>query len=177
MSRRQLLSPHTTGTTAFGDPGNRPPRPQPMWHNAVESNDVGIHEFVAFCRLLGAEPDLVVNSGSGRLGPRPRKWDTAMDPLALVWGRCGRRMAIPSHPTFASGALATACTVCRANRRTFILSIVNPTEADQEITPRITGIRLGGPGTLRPIAAPNVNAAHSSKFLNEGWRKRCKFRL
>jgi alpha-N-arabinofuranosidase len=31
----------------------------------VESNDVGIHEFVAFCRLLEAEPYLAINSGFG----------------------------------------------------------------------------------------------------------------
>ena len=49
----------------LGDPDKRPPRPQPMWRNMVESNDVGIHEFVAFCRLLGAEPYVTVNSGFG----------------------------------------------------------------------------------------------------------------
>ena len=49
----------------IGDRDKRPPRPQPMWRNMVESNDVGIHEFVAFCRLLGAEPYVTVNSGFG----------------------------------------------------------------------------------------------------------------
>ncbi|MGH9405368.1 MAG: alpha-L-arabinofuranosidase [Terriglobia bacterium] len=49
----------------LGDRDKRPPRAQPMWRNAVESNDVGIHEFVAFCRLLGAEPYVAVNSGFG----------------------------------------------------------------------------------------------------------------
>ena len=43
----------------------RPPRRQAMWSARVESNDVGIHEFIAFCRLLGAEPDLTINSGFG----------------------------------------------------------------------------------------------------------------
>jgi alpha-N-arabinofuranosidase len=49
----------------LGDVDKRPPRPQPMWSSMVESNDVGLHEFVAFCRLLGAEPDLTINSGFG----------------------------------------------------------------------------------------------------------------
>ncbi|MEO8593729.1 MAG: alpha-N-arabinofuranosidase [Candidatus Solibacter sp.] len=49
----------------LGDPDKRPPRAQAMWSAAIESNDVGLHEFVAFCRLLGAEPDLTVNSGFG----------------------------------------------------------------------------------------------------------------
>jgi alpha-L-arabinofuranosidase len=49
----------------IGDVDQRPPRLQAMWSSRVESNDVGIHEFVAFCRLLGAEPDLTINSGFG----------------------------------------------------------------------------------------------------------------
>jgi alpha-L-arabinofuranosidase len=49
----------------LGDPDKRPPRSQPMWSGRLEPNDVGLHEFVAFCRLLGAEPDLTINSGFG----------------------------------------------------------------------------------------------------------------
>lgn len=49
----------------IGDRDKRPPRPQPMWGNRIESNDMGIEEFVAFCRLLGAEPYVAVNSGFG----------------------------------------------------------------------------------------------------------------
>lgn len=42
----------------LGDIDQRPPRGR-------ESNDVGLHEFVALCRLVGAEPDLTINSGYG----------------------------------------------------------------------------------------------------------------
>jgi alpha-N-arabinofuranosidase len=49
----------------IGDRDKRPPRKQPMWSDRVEPNDVGIHEFIAFCRLLGAEPYLAINSGFG----------------------------------------------------------------------------------------------------------------
>jgi alpha-L-arabinofuranosidase len=49
----------------IGDIDKRPPRLQAMWSGRVEPNDVGLHEFVAFCRLLGAEPDLTINSGFG----------------------------------------------------------------------------------------------------------------
>jgi alpha-N-arabinofuranosidase len=49
----------------LGDPDKRPPKPEPMWGNAIESNDVGIHEFISFCRLLGAEPYIAVNTGFG----------------------------------------------------------------------------------------------------------------
>ena len=49
----------------IGDRDKRPPRLQAMWSDRVESNDVGIHEFVGFCRLLGAEPYVAINSGFG----------------------------------------------------------------------------------------------------------------
>ena len=49
----------------LGDRDKRPPRLQPMWSDSVESNDVGLHEFFALCRLVGAEPDLAINSGFG----------------------------------------------------------------------------------------------------------------
>jgi alpha-L-arabinofuranosidase len=31
----------------------------------VESNDIGLHEFIGLCRLVGAEPDLTIDSGFG----------------------------------------------------------------------------------------------------------------
>lgn len=49
----------------LGDGDKRPPRLQPMWSDRVESNDVGLHEFIALCRLVEAEPDLAINSGFG----------------------------------------------------------------------------------------------------------------
>jgi alpha-N-arabinofuranosidase len=48
----------------IGDPDRRPPRKNPAW-KGVEHNDVGIHEFMALCRLIGAEPYIAVNSGLG----------------------------------------------------------------------------------------------------------------
>jgi alpha-N-arabinofuranosidase len=42
----------------LGDRDKRPPR-------GNESNDVGLHDFIALNRLVGAEPDLTVNSGYG----------------------------------------------------------------------------------------------------------------
>ncbi len=49
----------------LGDRDKRPPRVQPMWSDRVESNDVGLHEFMALNRLVGAEPDLAIDSGFG----------------------------------------------------------------------------------------------------------------
>ena len=49
----------------LGDRDKRPPRMQPMWSGGIESNDVGLHDFIALNRLVGAEPDLAIDSGFG----------------------------------------------------------------------------------------------------------------
>ncbi len=48
-----------------GDRDKRPPRFQAMWGNRIESNDVGLHELLALCRLAGGEPNVVIDSGFG----------------------------------------------------------------------------------------------------------------
>jgi alpha-N-arabinofuranosidase len=48
----------------IGDSDKRPPRRELAW-NGLESNDMGIDEFMTFCRLLGAEPYIAVNTGLG----------------------------------------------------------------------------------------------------------------
>jgi len=48
----------------IGDRDLRPTRKNPAW-KGIESNDFGLHEFVDFCRILNAEPLVVVNSGRG----------------------------------------------------------------------------------------------------------------
>ncbi|MCP5516089.1 MAG: alpha-N-arabinofuranosidase [Verrucomicrobiales bacterium] len=47
-----------------GDRDRRPPRTNPAW-TGVEHNDFGMHEFIRFCRLVGAEPWITVNTGFG----------------------------------------------------------------------------------------------------------------
>jgi alpha-N-arabinofuranosidase len=37
----------------------------PQGRHAVESNEFGLHEFMRLCRLVGAEPYLAANVGSG----------------------------------------------------------------------------------------------------------------
>ena len=48
-----------------GDPDRRPPRKNPAW-KGIEHNDVGIHEFLALCREIGAEAYIAVNTGLGQ---------------------------------------------------------------------------------------------------------------
>lgn len=47
-----------------GDRDRRPPRRNPAW-DGVEHNDFGTVEFVAFCRLVGADPVVTANMGFG----------------------------------------------------------------------------------------------------------------
>jgi alpha-L-arabinofuranosidase len=48
----------------IGDRDRRPPRKNPAWLG-VESNDVGIHEFMTFCELINTEAYIAVNAGLG----------------------------------------------------------------------------------------------------------------
>jgi alpha-N-arabinofuranosidase len=48
----------------IGPRDKRPPRKNPAW-KGVEHNDVGLDEFLEFCRELGTEPYIAVNTGLG----------------------------------------------------------------------------------------------------------------
>ena len=48
----------------IGDRDRRPPRKNPAW-TGVEHNDFGLDEFMDFCRELGTEPYIALNSGQG----------------------------------------------------------------------------------------------------------------
>ncbi|MBI2424451.1 MAG: alpha-N-arabinofuranosidase [Candidatus Hydrogenedentes bacterium] len=48
----------------IGPRDRRPPRKNPAW-KGIESNDVGIHEFMRLCELIGAEAYIAVNTGLG----------------------------------------------------------------------------------------------------------------
>ncbi len=46
------------------DRDKRPPRKNPAW-TGVEHNDFGMHEYIEFCKIVGAEPMIAVNTGLG----------------------------------------------------------------------------------------------------------------
>ena len=48
----------------IGDRDRRPPRKNPAW-TGIEHNDFGTDEFIDFCRELGTEPMIAVNTGLG----------------------------------------------------------------------------------------------------------------
>ena len=49
---------------AIGDPDKRPPTYDPVWR-ALQPNDIGTDEFMTLCQLLGVEPYITVNAGTG----------------------------------------------------------------------------------------------------------------
>ena len=49
----------------IGPPAKRPTRVNIHWGNYTEDNSFGTHEFIGLCRLIGAEPYLAGNVGSG----------------------------------------------------------------------------------------------------------------
>jgi alpha-N-arabinofuranosidase len=50
----------------IGDRDRRPPRKNPAWQG-VEHNDFGLDEFMTFCRTLGTEPYIALNTGLGTI--------------------------------------------------------------------------------------------------------------
>ena len=48
----------------LGDRDKRPTRTNPAW-TGIETNDVGMHEFVELCELINTEPMIAVNTGFG----------------------------------------------------------------------------------------------------------------
>jgi len=79
----------------IGDPDRRPPRKNPAW-KGVEPNDVGLHELMALCRLINAEPYVAVNTGTG--GPQAAA-DLVAYANAAESTPLGRLRAANGHPS------------------------------------------------------------------------------
>ncbi|HUZ97007.1 MAG TPA: hypothetical protein VMU57_19060 [Edaphobacter sp.] len=115
----------------IGDRDRRPPMFDYAW-NAMQSNDVGLDEFMTLCKLIGVEPYITVNAGFGdahsageeveymngsihtRLGaerarnghPEPyhiKYWDIGNEPYG-VWqlGRTDLKYYVLKHNEFAA---------------------------------------------------------------------------
>ena len=123
-----------------GDRDKRPPTYDYAW-NAMQSNDVGMDEFMTLCKLIGTEPYITVNAGFGdahsageeveymngstqtRLGaerarnghPEPyrvRFWDIGNEPYG-VWqlGRTDLKYYVLKHNEFAKAMRAADPTI------------------------------------------------------------------
>jgi alpha-N-arabinofuranosidase len=79
---------------AIGDRDRRPPRWDPAWR-VPQENDVGIDEFMTFCRLIGVEADYAVNSGFGDAWSAAQAVEYANGPVTTPMGRL---RAANGHP-------------------------------------------------------------------------------
>jgi alpha-N-arabinofuranosidase len=77
-----------------GDSDKRPPRRELAW-NGLESNDMGIDDFMTFCRLLGAEPYIAVNTGLGDAHSAAEEVEYVNGPFTT---RLGQLRAANGHP-------------------------------------------------------------------------------
>ena len=78
----------------LGDRDQRPPRRELAW-NGMESNDMGVDDFMTFCRLIGATPYLAVNSGLGDAHSAAEEVEYVNGPAT---SRLGRLRAANGHP-------------------------------------------------------------------------------
>ena len=78
----------------IGEHDLRPPRRELAW-NGMETNDMGIDDFMTFCRLIGAEPYLAVNSGFGDAHSAAEEVEYVNGPAT---SRLGKLRAANGHP-------------------------------------------------------------------------------
>jgi alpha-N-arabinofuranosidase len=78
----------------IGDADLRPPRRELAW-NGMESNDMGIDDFMTFCKLIGAEPYLAVNDGLGDAHSAAEEVEYVNGPATNRWGKV---RAANGHP-------------------------------------------------------------------------------
>jgi len=67
---------------------------------------------------------------------------------------------IPTHPTGSATYPLDVLAAVSSDRKTFYLSVVNPTEEEQVLSPRIEGVSVQNAGKLWQIAASTVDASN-----------------
>ena len=70
----------------IGDRDRRPPRKNPAW-TGVEHNDFGLDELIMFCREVGAEPLITVNTGFGDAYSAAQEVEYANGSVDTIGGR------------------------------------------------------------------------------------------
>ncbi len=78
----------------IGDHDKRPPRRELAW-NGMETNDMGIDDFMTFCRLISAEPYIAVNAGLGDAHSAAEEVEYVNGPAT---SRLGQVRAANGHP-------------------------------------------------------------------------------
>ena len=79
---------------SIGDIDKRPPMFDYAW-NAMQTNDVGMDEFMTLCRLIGVEPYITVNAGFGDAHSAAEEVEYMNGPVGM---RLGALRAHNGHP-------------------------------------------------------------------------------
>ncbi len=74
----------------IGDRDRRPPRKNPAW-GGIEHNDVGVHEFLDLCDLLGTEPYIAINTGTGSVESAAAELEYLNGPAKSAMGQLRER--------------------------------------------------------------------------------------
>jgi len=147
----------------IGPRDRRPPRWDQAWKE-VEDNDFGIDEFIAFCRHLGTEPLVVVNTGLGSVesaaaeveyanGGRETAWGARRarngnpDPYGVDWWGAGNEM----YGGWQQGHVPVEQYAVRHNA--FV-------GAMKRVDPEIKIVTVGAPGKWNDVIVPQC-AAHT----------------
>ena len=79
---------------AIGDIDKRPPMFDHAW-NAMQVNDVGMDEFMTFCKLIDVDPYVTVNAGLGDANSAAEEVEYLNGPASSYWGA---KRAKNGHP-------------------------------------------------------------------------------
>ena len=162
----------------IGDRDRRPPRWERAW-NDVEDNDFGIDEFMAFCKEVGTEPYIAVNTGLGSVedaadeveyanGSARTRWGAeraaggAAEPYKVAWWGIGNEM----YGGWQLGNVPAERYALR--HRAFV-------EAMRGRDPAIKVIAVGNPGGWNDVILPAC-AAHMNLLSGHHYTER-KFRM
>jgi len=83
---------------SVGDIDKRPPMFDYAW-NAMQTNDVGMDEFMTLCKLIDTEPYITVNAGFGDTHSAAEEVEYMNGSVNSRLGLCGHTMAILSPTT------------------------------------------------------------------------------
>jgi alpha-N-arabinofuranosidase len=163
---------------AIGDRDRRPPRWERAW-NDVEDNDFGIDEFMTFCKEVGTEPYIAVNTGLGSVGDAAdeveyangsarTRWGSeraaggAFEPYKVVWWGIGNEM-------YGGWQLGNVPVERYALRHSAFV------EAMRGRDPAIKVIAVGNPGGWNDVVLPAC-ATHMDLLSGHHYTER-KFRM
>ena len=176
----------------IGDPDERPQTYDYAWR-AVEPNDFGLDEFIAFCRLIDTEPYIAVNSGFGDAHSAAEeveyangssetpmgRWRAANghpEPYNVKWWSIGNEM----YGAWQLGYMSLNHYVIKHNLFAKAMRAVDPTiklfatgAAPDETTATNTSRRVTGKIVTEPFGPADwsygllLNCADSMDFLSE----------